>query len=325
MSYTDSDNTLDPGDINRESDQGFEHLELENIGSEPLDEIFAEITQHAEDPFGTSEDLNHNTGNFVTLTAETAQDGYEIPGLTSTETPHYVNRVEYEEENPPTYLELEEEGGSIGDITDIDSVEVARYRVGDVEYFIVIYSSGDLSTIEARIGQSPHTPTELGTTDFTEDSDDVVEYEVSDNEVEGTTNVYGIDGQDLVSFNTSIYDGEPVLNDNGGTDLPESIEDDEDTEERTYSHLLDMTDGDELQRVVRSRWDVTPSSPEDSDWDADDQTGTGAAFFVDAGDEDDALQPGQNFPLDIGVQTPLGVDNDQIEEGTVSIIASEFE
>lgn len=334
LDYTSTDDfdALNPGAERRVSDEGFEHIELENIGSESLDEIYAQATMHDEDAFANP-DNDHNTGNFVTVSTETAtSESYDIGGLNDFEEHLHVNRVEYYEDNPPTYLSTLEEGDTIvddgdADLFDVDDIDVARYRVGGAEYFVVVYSDSNNGEVAARIGDTPHTSTELGTVDFTNEGTDYTQEDGLETE-NPTADVFRITGQDLVSFDENEFEGGSLIND-GNADLGDSELDEEDdsTEVREYNLYLDQDFG----QTIRTNLNVALDSPQtdeegDPEWSLSEETTGAQTYIVDASnDENDALQPGENFPVDIGVQVPLGVDQTTVTPGTVTILASEFE
>jgi len=334
LAYTSSgdEGALEPGDARTTSDLGFEHIEVENIGSERIGNIYAQGTMHTDQPFGTDTDddssLVHNTGNFVTVSLETAQS-YDFAGLSDVETKHHLNRVEYVEDNPPTYIQTEESEFEYtdGGFDDIASVEVGRFRVGGAEYFFVIYELQNDGTYMA-IGNAPHTSTVLGTTDFTNDGE---AYSIEELEDDGSASGLSIiNSQDFVSFDTesSNYTGQELID--GGDEQFDGATvgdgDDEidasdiDAEFRTYN-LYSFED----RYVVRTKFNIEQSSPDGSEW-TESTSGTGGQeYILDADNIAETLQPGQNFPIDFGVQVPLGVDQEGIEEGTVTVISETFD
>jgi len=331
LSYTEgeSDEGVAPGETVDRDDNDFEHIEVENIGSERVGTVWAEATIHNEDPFGTfsegEEDPQHNTGNFVTLGLETAQS-YDLDALSDVDEMHYVNRVEYFEENPPTYVqtiepndgnELEVDGDQV--TSEVQEVDVGRFRVGDAEYFFVIYDEEHL-----LLGDVPHTDTVLGTTDFRSGEDMNYTLEEDFGSETGVTGVDRIESQDLVSFNADSedWDGQRLLE--GGNENFEDLDIDEgdiDAEVREYNLYIEP--GDEGY-ILRTRFNVEQDTPEDGTTDL--FPSEGQEYIFDAEDDDEAaLQPGQNFPIDVGIQVPMGVDQEGINPGTVTILSETFE
>lgn len=328
LAYTSNgeEGALDPGAKRRVSDEDFEHLELENIGSEPLDEIYMQSTMQANDAFADP-NQNHSTGNFVTVSTETAQGdaNIDVPGLIDLQNHHYINRVEYFEDSPPTYITTEEGDYERGDSTtfSVSETNIGRLRVGEAEYFFVVYSSSNNDDVAMRVGNTPHTPTQLGTVDFSNSGGDYTSYDNMTDD-EPNTDVFRASGQDLVSFNSSIYTGDQLISDGTASVSSTSVDGDSETETRSYNLYVDTSN----DQVIRTKLNTDVSSPQDSGdtWDAS-ETKTGQqSYLVDAGNtESEALQPGENFPVDIGVQVPLGVDAETVEQGTVTVKASQWQ
>lgn len=339
------DGALEPGEQVENSDRGLEHIDIENIGSDRLDGIYAESELHSEEPFGTvsgADQPTHNTGNLVLMSTETAQtDGYRVAtegGLADVQEPHSLNRIEFFEDQPPEYIQTE----STSDETDftvdvgvqsdttitegIDAVDVGRFRVGEANYFFV-YVEDDTGDDDKYllVGNTPETPTDLGTFDFR-------------NENEGEYTVIGLDDSigstdfsghqsafSLASFDVSQYNSdEPVLDGNGGlVDFSTTTSlDATEVEEREYNLYSDRTDA-ENALVARTKFNVDLVTPNGEDHGGVTQDGA-QEYILDASEEDEALQPGENFPVDIGVQLPNGIDNAQIEPGIVTFNAEAF-
>lgn len=325
LAYTSNgeEGALDPGAKRRVSDEDFEHLELENIGSEPLDEIYMQSTMQANDAFADP-NQNHSTGNFVTVSTETAQGdaNIDVPGLIDLQNHHYINRVEYFEDSPPTYITTEEGDYERGDSTtfSVSETNIGRLRVGEAEYFFVVYSSSNNDDVAMRVGNTPHTPTQLGTVDFSNSGGDYTSYDNMTDD-EPNTDVFRASGQDLVSFNSSIYTGDQLISDGTASVSSTSVDGDSETETRSYNLYVDTSN----DQVIRTKLNTDVSSPQDS-WDASETTTGQQSYLVDAGNtESEALQPGENFPVDIGVQVPLGVDAETVEQGTVTVKASQWQ
>ncbi len=338
LSYTDvagndSLEALEPGQSRSTSDGLFSQIEVENIGSERIGNIYGRATMPTQQPFGTDVadgGANHSTGNFVTVSLDTANEGrYRLSDVVpNIENPHHLNRVEYFEENPPTYIQTESDtfGGEA-----VQNQEVGRFRVGGAEYFFVIYET-DASNGTLVIGDTPHTPTEIGTTDFTDGGSDysTTSLDFSSTATGAGSNVARVQSQEFVKFNTSSdsYDGEdPLLADGSAEETNYNSLDDISGTVRTYDLYVSKTSngiGSNDGYILRSKFNVAPLAP-DEDWTGNSNRGSGALqSFLYAGNENEALQPGENFPIDIGVQVPLGVDQNGIEEGTVTIVSDTF-
>lgn len=328
-----------PGEQVEQSDQGFEHVEIENIGSDRLDKIYAESDLHDEDPFGTvsGSSAEHNTGNLVLMSTETVlnDDDYRDDlqtGVADVNDPVYLNRIEYFEDTPPEYIQTLStdddanmeidvgEGTSAGG--EVNEVDVARFRTGELSYITVFVETADEELF--LVGNTPETPTDLGTFDFTNDNED--EFTViglDTGEGDGEISAY-TGGFALANFDADSYESDdPVLD--GNSDLVDFGQhpslDDADVEERNYNLFLDRTDNNEL--VARVSLNTNFETPNGQGTDVD-STG-GQQFILDAdGTEDESLQPGENFPVNFGVQLPNGIDNQNIQQGTVTLSAEAF-
>jgi hypothetical protein len=343
LSYGEDSNALEPGDNETVSDEGFEQIELSNIGSQEIGNIYAEATMPSNRTFGAT-GLNtgerFDTGNFITVSTEEAQGSeYDLTdgAIANLNDPHFLNRVEYASQTPPSYLSTEsaEEGDSVdvaGSFT-IAETEVGRFRVGGAEYFWVMYlgtedGTGGTNDWLLRIGETPHTSDSLGTVDFTNEGTDYVS--IADDATDTDTTNPGesaarIDSVDLVSFDTSAsgnYSGQTLLDGQsavGSTTLNEVAG----TQVRDYNLYLDFASSEDTEDyILRTSVNTHPNDPvSDLDIETAQTSGDMAPIFS-SSNEDEKLQPGQSFPLDIGVQLPLGVAQDRITEGKVSVTAS---
>ena len=338
LAYGQEGTGISPGASQTVSDAGFEHIDIENIGSVPIEQIHAEATMHESNAFGDSGANDFDTGNFITMSTETANSSYNINGIRGPTNMHYLNRVEYAEGNPPEYLFLEESGpidvGTTEEFTSLTDTDVGRFRVGEAEYFYVLYAgqsttgTGDQWVL--RIGETPHTPTQLGTVDFrNEDNvDGAVDYHEissSDATASGQTDVSLITSKSLVSFDTGDsngFTGQSLLDGSGvnSTALGEVTG----AEERQYNLYIDGAN----DQIVRTSFNTALQSPQ-TDGSGNptyrtDETNSGSqqAIFRSTTDGE-RLQPGQNFPINVGIQLPNGVDRTRVSPGTVSIIATE--
>ena len=342
LSYED----VAPGSEARSSQNGFEHVDIENIGSTRIREIYAQATMPTDQPFGATEDsVLYDTGNFIQLSLETAEsqgvsglaDSVEQASGSDEYVPHYVNRVEYFEENPPEYITVDEDAG--GD--DAEQV-IGRFREGDVEYFFQLSQDGagdgtENEEMELRIGRAPHTSTQLGTVDF-EDGDFVAFDEDGDFEQStGAGDEYMILDERirLVSFDTDDedYTGDNLLNDDMTiSSEAENLDNSRVTEYDLFIHPQDGDTGNEdSAHILRTSYNTEPVSPaelnESGEGSTLDSTEVGSAqqYILDASSAGNQLQPGQNFPVNIGVELPQGVDQNAIENGAVTFFASEGE
>ena len=300
---------LEPGDFEEVSEDDFFALEISNIGSEEINQISARSTMPSTNPFGTGTDDEYDAGNFIKVSTDTANNGdYDDIAVTDSDEdvqPHFLDRLEFEENPAPTYIQTsEDDDDALDEInTDIDGVDVGRFRAGGEEYFYSIYHTDDGSgacsddPAELWVGTEEHTSTELGTFDFTINDEDGIP---NDEDVE----VYSITG--------GTGDG-----DVGVADSTVSIGD----EEYTIYTYCDGTSDGEPGHTIRTRFNVEVTSPV-LDSDLDENTDTGPSRYILDDNQGGQLQPGASFPLDIGVQVPLGVAQGDMDQGTLTVEAN---
>ena len=147
---------LEPGEEGNASDVSNQNvnrpgsIQIENVGSTNITKIWFNTTytgtfgDPTTRPFGTGDNGSYDAGNFVVLSKYNQNDYY------------WVNRVDYNESQELVYLN-----------TPTDWY-YGRIRNGSEEYFFAIDTSGDCNTTTIRIGNTPHTLTQDGTTDFTD-------------------------------------------------------------------------------------------------------------------------------------------------------------
>ena len=328
---------VNPGELVQvsDNDHGFEHLDVENIGSERIGEITVEATKPADQPFGAEiDDELYDTGNFLQLGLDTASDlesvNDEIASAVDEDDsfdgqpPHYANRVDFFEDNFPEYINPD---------TDDDRV-IGRMREGDVEYFVEVqFDPTDPEAVrEIRIGRAPHTATQLGTTDFSDDDEVVV---ISDAEIESDSDEYDfMSGElQLVSFDSDDddYEGENLIEinaDGDGTTVDEDVtlSDYDRSKVTEYSLFIHPEDDNaDEPHTLRTRFGEDIDSPGEENED-DGQTISSVADGQDQVFQSDTagnqLQPGENFPVDVSVELPQGVDREAIEDGTITFFAT---
>jgi hypothetical protein len=77
-----------------------------------------------------------------------------------------------------------------------------------------------------------------------------------------------------------------------------------------------------VQQEVPGGYDSEGTDGDDN-WRVPTQVDGAQEYILDATSQSNALQPGENFPIDFGIQVPQGVDQNAIQEGTVTVIASD--
>jgi hypothetical protein len=336
-----SDNSaLAPGESRTISDEGFEHVDISNIGSVNIEEVTAEADMPNATPFAGS-DTPHNTGNLITMSTETANsDDYTgtvgVASDSTSQNPHYLTRVEYVEENPPEYIQTQDPSTVSG--ISATNVDVGRFRVGDLEYFFVAYYNDGMidtgSDYELRIGRAPHTSTVLGTTDFTSSGTNFIDYTSTDVSAGDTGSsldgYYGkIENQEFVVFdpdegsNSDNYTGQNLLANDGTSDYTSTNFTGDYV--RSYNLFTHFDSGDDNNHIQRTRfntqvYDATTDGSADGDRASVDSSAAQRALL--SGTGSDALNPGQNVPINIGVQLPQGIDASDINSGIVRFVVT---
>jgi hypothetical protein len=292
---------LNPGALQNSSNNSFGQVEIENIGSEDIEQIAASTTMPSDSPYGTGDSSQYDSGNFVKLKTETVNDGsYPVNSNIPDETDyHFVNRIEFEEDPAPSYIQTLDDSG-IASATGISegnaATDVGRFRVGQQQYFYVIYYGDDSNGCngagngELWVGTTAHTPDTLGTYDFT----DATAGDVVNNSIQtGAGGDYYGEVED-VSLGSQTYD--------------------------VYTHCRTT------HHTQLTKWNVDVSTPisGDSVSGSVDVSGQQSYFLGDLSSASNSLRPGSSFPLDIAVEVPLGVAEGEVSEGELTITASTF-
>jgi hypothetical protein len=314
LNYT---TALEPGVQASPSDEenGYSAVEIENIGSNNISQVYVEASQPTTNPFGTGTTSSYDSGNFVMVNTNSSvngdygtAEGWDTSLASGVpQNYHYVNRVEFEDDPIPSYIDLAQSNTPLK-FSNPSTLEadVGRFREGDQWYFYTIYYDGSTDAAacsggnsELWVGNDPHTPTATGTTDFTDQSN---------------ADVYGIESAQGSVGVTNQSVGLEVENSTGGT---ETVEYD------VYTYC----DGreDNLGATMRSKFNVDPDfsfTPED-DISAPSDGDDGSVAILDAtGAANPAaenLNPGSYFPLDVTVKLPQGVPAGDIDGGQITL------
>ncbi|MEA1924671.1 MAG: hypothetical protein U9M95_02270 [Candidatus Altiarchaeota archaeon] len=127
-----------------------EAIQIENIGSTNITNIWFNTSQPDVMPFGSGDINNYDPGNFIIIKRNTSSDWY------------FVDRKEYNE-SELIYLSLPGGGGS-----GVQGMAHGRLRSANSEYFWVMnVSDGSCNDTRFWIGNDPHSQTTTGTVDFT--------------------------------------------------------------------------------------------------------------------------------------------------------------
>jgi len=123
-----------------------EAIQIENIGSTNITNIWFNVSQPSVMPFGSGDINNYDPGNFIVIRRNTTGAKF-----------YFVDRKEFNE-SELIYLTLP--GGE---------VVHGRLRSANHEYFWVVnVTDGTCNDTEFWIGNSPHNQTDTGTVDFTQ-------------------------------------------------------------------------------------------------------------------------------------------------------------
>ncbi|MFO7794102.1 MAG: hypothetical protein R6V35_03960, partial [Candidatus Nanohaloarchaea archaeon] len=96
-----------------------------------------------------------------------------------------------------------------------------------------------------------------------------------------------------------------------------------DEQVRIYN-LYPYADTDDGAHLIRTKFNIDLDSPTGATAPGRSTAGSQAAI-LDAGSPGNQLQPGDSFPVNIGIQVPQGIDQDRISEGTITVLASAAE
>ncbi len=141
---------LDPG-----STGSYKRIQIENMGSVNLTHVWFNNSYPDSDPFGTGLSKNYDAGNFMAISKD--QDGQKY---------YFPNRVDYNATSDIIYLKGPNSNTP-------PNVPYGRFRNASKEYFWTVDCSvGDNCTEgNLRIGQSPHTQSQTGEWDLSDNGD----------------------------------------------------------------------------------------------------------------------------------------------------------
>jgi len=152
---------INPGGVGYPDDSGYFAIQIENIGSHNITHIWFNATYPTTRPFASGTNTVYDAGNFVVLAREPAGGATQ----TSCEgvTYYFPNRLEYNESRSLVYLK--DPSGNMP--PDTSSYSYGRFRNSSYEYFWMVSRGTNCVGQTFYIGNTPHTETQTGTTDFT--------------------------------------------------------------------------------------------------------------------------------------------------------------
>lgn len=186
LSYT----GMEPGTTVTSTDSGYSAIELENIGSVNISQVWMNASVPSSNPFGSGLASNYDAGNFIQISPTG-----EI-GTASSNNFTFVNRKEFNESNDLSYVFT----------PSADRWDYGRFRAGDQEFFWAVNATSNACTgangEKLRVGNKAHNKTATGSADFT--SSEYTSYPLTE-----TGNSHGIAtgvNITLPSGNTRYYD-----------------------------------------------------------------------------------------------------------------------
>lgn len=276
------------------NDHGYESIKVENTGSQAIQRVWMETTHPSTNPFGQGSTSAHDSANFLQV-KPTDGSRTEIRGNGSTY--HYVQRVEFFQDSSPLV-----EVGDFG--TTYENVDVGRIRTGNNEfYFALGYDGTSCDTGQIRIGDTPNTPSSIGTNDFSDDNN----ASYSAYSLGATGNSYGI-----------VNETVSLAMDGTVPDLDYS------NEVQSYDILtkcdgLGSVTGIDEPHLILTRYNIEAGGATNLDSDQASGDGNIATEIFRSVGTSNHLEPGSSFAVDVAVQVPRGVPTGDITQGTLTV------
>jgi hypothetical protein len=146
---------VQPGDIAGPDEEanGYGRIQIENLGSVDINQLWFNTTYPDQRPFGTGNRLDYDSANFIALDSnDTDIDDHN----------QFVNRKEYGLD--------QSNAGQTQDIIYLDTPpnwDYGRFRDSSQEYFWTVDDTGgDLGGASFRIGVDPHNESQTGSTNL---------------------------------------------------------------------------------------------------------------------------------------------------------------
>jgi hypothetical protein len=140
-----------------------QYFQVENIGSSDLTGIYAQVTNAADNPYGTGTASNYNAGDFILIDNSTSGTFYYVENKNWNESiPSYVT--------VPTGWQEGDTGALHGYFVRIRSVGLETAEGEEYFAFTLNGTDGTCSAGTVRIGITPHTKSQTGSTDFSDGS-----------------------------------------------------------------------------------------------------------------------------------------------------------
>ena len=145
------------GGLCNETGNNYFAIQVENVGSWNVTQIWFNASQPSQSPFGVGSNAYVDPGNFIVLTTNETTDDF-----------YFVDKKEFPTVRSIVYLR-DPDGNMPANLTKFN---YGRLHNASSEYFYMLENSSGGSTCKAseisyiRLGVNPHTTTEIGSTDF---------------------------------------------------------------------------------------------------------------------------------------------------------------
>lgn len=285
---------LTPGDTQLLTEDNIDGLQIENVGSTNITQVFASTQEPSTTPFATGDPSNYISSNFLQVWVNETEEGFEDleDSLNGNDGYEFLNRKDFAEVRDLAYIFLESE----------EDQEYGRFRAGEEEYFWAVETVeegvDDFATVdpELRVGETAHTSDQTGTNDFSDGAGDYETYnlvDVSDQVDDSEDGVFGL------ATNVEVPVGDTV------------------DDHRYYDVVVQLDDTvNEGVYTVRTTYNA-----EWNGLDLDDE-GTVVEYVYDSTNTGGIeLAPGDSFPVRTAVEVPRGVAQGSIDTGTVTFTA----
>lgn len=149
--------------------EGFDAIEVENIGSQNITHVWLNASTPSSNPFGTGASTNYNAGNFIQI-----KPNGDIPGVSTDSNFTFVNRKEFNESNSLSYIFTEPN----------EDWRYGRFRTGDQEFFWAVNTTSGgacetTGTDNFRVGLTAHNESATGSNDFRTGSGEYTQYDLT--------------------------------------------------------------------------------------------------------------------------------------------------
>jgi hypothetical protein len=291
---------VQPGDIAGPDEEanGYGRIQIENLGSVNINQLWFNTTYPAQRPFGTGNQGTYDSANFIALDSNTSGRNDHN---------QFVNRKEYGLD--------QSNAGQTQDIIYLDTPpnwDYGRFRDSSQEYFWTVDDTGgDLGGASFRIGVDPHNESQTGSTNLN------TQCAGGDEGAGGGSNTE-CNGYTLTTNGDWAYtDVEIGAPDNSNDALPGA------DEGKIYCAVMNQTqvtaDGtteDDRPAVYFLKWNKGFPSATQGD------CGTATNYTIGSDGEFNSLTPGQWITQNIRARVPYGVVSAELPTGSLYVLAN---